>query len=86
MAPYSAGNAISFLLSLSPCFTIVCVQPERQLVAFSRSWLPDIRNAVFALAKNPVIVQIGEVETTALPSDVTIDVRIMDDESAKKKE
>ncbi|XP_070379903.1 uncharacterized protein [Dermacentor albipictus] len=62
------------------------VHPERQLVAFSRSWLPDIRNAVIALAKNPVIVQIGEVETTALPTDVTIDVRIMDDESAKKKD
>ncbi|KAL3219011.1 hypothetical protein MRX96_031168, partial [Rhipicephalus microplus] len=62
------------------------VHPERQLVAFSRSWLPDIRNAVLALAKNPVIVQIGDVETAPLPSGVAIDVRIMDDESAKKKD
>ncbi|XP_077490577.1 uncharacterized protein LOC144101343 isoform X2 [Amblyomma americanum] len=60
------------------------VHPERQVLAFSRSWLPDARSAVLALAKNPVIVQIGDVETSPLPSGLTVDVRVFDDEAAKK--
>ncbi|CAN8002824.1 unnamed protein product, partial [Ixodes hexagonus] len=60
--------------------------PERQLVALSRTWLPDASRLVSSLATNPIMARLGEVDTAALPTGVTINVHVVPDESNKKAE
>ncbi|EEC05621.1 hypothetical protein IscW_ISCW004697 [Ixodes scapularis] len=59
-------------------------QPERQLVALSRTWLPDASRLVASLASNPIMARLGEVDTAALPSGVAVHVHVVSDESNKK--
>ncbi|CAN7944353.1 unnamed protein product, partial [Ixodes pacificus] len=60
--------------------------PERQLVALSRTWLPDASRLVASLASNPIMARLGEVDTAALPSGVSVNVHVVSDESNKKAE